>query len=64
MFPVEGADFYYRKNEAYYNDIEVVIDKKLLQTVLEIDVTNAEWVGNRTDLKQRYDGKFVMELGF
>jgi len=64
VFPIEGADFYYRKNEAYYNDLEVVIGEKLLQTVLEIDVANAEWVGKRTDLKQKFDGKYVMERGF
>jgi hypothetical protein len=64
VIPIEGADFYYRKNEAYYNDIEVVLEQKLLQTVIEIDVTNAEWVGARTNLKQEFNGKYLMEWGF
>ena len=64
VFPIEGADFYYRKNEAYYNDIELIINHKLMQTVTEIDVVNAEWIGKRTNLKQKFDGKYVMEWGF
>jgi hypothetical protein len=64
VFPIEGADFYYRKNEAYYSDIEAVIREKLLQTVIEVDVSNAEWVGEKTNLQQKFDGKYVMEWGF
>jgi hypothetical protein len=64
VIPIEGADFYYRKNEAYYNDIEVVLEQRLLRTVIEIDVTNAEWVGARTNLKQEFNGKYLMEWGF
>ncbi|MFQ5940800.1 MAG: DUF432 domain-containing protein [Nitrososphaerales archaeon] len=64
VFPIEGADFYYRKNEAYYNDIEVVVEEQVLHTILNIDVANADWVGKRTDLKQKFAGKFAMEWGF
>ena len=64
VFPIEGADFYYRKNEAYYNDIELIINHKLMQTVTDIDVVNAEWVGKRSNLIQKFDGKYVMEWGF
>ncbi|MEM2759792.1 MAG: DUF432 domain-containing protein [Nitrososphaerales archaeon] len=64
VFPIEGADFYYRKNEAYYNDLEALVQERLLQEVLEVDVTNAEWVGERTNLKQKFDGRYTMELGF
>jgi hypothetical protein len=64
VFPIAGADLYYRKNEAYYNDIEIVLQEKLLQTFLEIDVTNAEWNAERTMLNQKFDSKYVMELGF
>lgn len=64
VFPIEGADLYYRKNEAYYNDIEVVIDQKLVHTVADVDVTDAEWVASRTNLKQEFNGKYTMEWGF
>lgn len=64
VFPIEGADFYYRKNEAYYSDIEVVIEEKLLQTALKVDIINAEWVGERTNFKQKFNGKYAMEWGF
>ncbi|MFQ5969727.1 MAG: DUF432 domain-containing protein [Nitrososphaerales archaeon] len=64
VFPIEGADFYYKKNEAYYNDIEAVVQEKLLQTIIEINVANAQWVGEKTNLKQKFDGKYVMEWGF
>ena len=64
VFPVEGADFYYRNHEAYYRDIEVVIEGSLLQAVLSINVTDGEWVGKKTNLKQKFDGKYIMEWGF
>ena len=64
VFPIEGADFYYRKNEAYYSDIKAVIQEKLLQTILNVDVADAEWVAERTDFKQTFAGKYAMELGF
>lgn len=64
VFPIESADFYYLKNEAYYSDIEVVINEKLLQTILAIDVIDAEWVGERTNLNQKFDGKYAMGWGF
>ena len=51
-------------SEIIVNDIELIINHKLMQTVTEIDVVNAEWVGKRTNLKQKFDGKYVMEWGF
>jgi hypothetical protein len=64
VFPIEGADFYYRKNEAYYSDIEVVIEYALTKFVATVDVTNAEWVGTKTNLRQKFDPSYVMLWGF
>ncbi|MFQ5921007.1 MAG: DUF432 domain-containing protein [Nitrososphaerales archaeon] len=64
VFPIEGADFFYRKNEAYYSDLEVNVEESVFQTIITMDVANAEWVGSKTNLKQKFEGKYVMEWGF
>jgi hypothetical protein len=64
VFPIEGADFYYRKHEAYYSDLQVIVEGSLLQTFLRIDVSSGEWAASRTNMRQKFDGKYIMTRGF
>jgi len=65
VFPVKGADFYYSDKDAYFSDLEIIIQSKLLSTFAEVDLSEGhEFVGRKASLKQDYEGKFVMEWGF
>jgi len=63
VFPIKGADFYYRKHDAYYSDLEAIIESSLLQTFLRIDVSSGKWVADRTNMRQKFDGKYLMARG-
>jgi len=65
VFPVAGADFYYKGVEAYYNDLVMVVSDKLANLVAEVKLMEgSEWAASKTSLNQEFSDRFVMEWGF
>lgn len=65
VFPVKGTDFYYNDKDAYFSDLEMTIEFKLLNTVAVVSLAQGhELIGKKTSLKQEHEDKFVMEWGF
>ena len=68
VFLVAGTNFYVRGAEAYYNDLDMVVNDKLSNTIAGVrfssvkSSTSSEWNISETLLKQHF--KFIMEWGF
>lgn len=65
VFPVKGVDFYYNDKDAFFRDLHMVIESKLLNTVAIVGFAQGhELTYNKTSLNQEHEDKFVMEWGF
>ncbi|GEM_PF-531159 len=67
VFPVVGASFHVKGAEAYYSDLDMVVNERLSSTIAGVRLSsvksgaNSEWILSEALLKQQF--KFIMEWG-
>lgn len=64
VFPVNGAEFYYRGAEAYHHDLDMIVTEKLGFPLAEIKPTSGSTLTNKTSFKHHFDNIYVMGRGF
>ncbi|MEM2855635.1 MAG: DUF432 domain-containing protein [Candidatus Nitrosocaldaceae archaeon] len=64
VYPIEGADMYYKDAYAYFDGVVATIETKFIVDIVSVEVKEVEWNANKTRLGKQFKSSYIMEWGF